>query len=274
MSQDDPHKSSDDDATKDTGLLDLPAGMFRTGEKTEETTLQMQRKYFPKVNVDVKFTDIDGQAFYEGDIVLGDTDTVRGVDDPAPLGIGIIGEEYRWPTATIPYVTEDLLRPRVEAAITHWQQHTPFRFVERTNEKDYLSFKRLNGCWSQVGRRGGEQVISLGTGCGVGAAVHEIGHSLGLWHEQSRRDRDDYIEIVWENIDPNQQHNFDKHVQDGEDLGEYDYGSIMHYPATAFSVNGQTTIRVKGGAPIGQRNGLSAGDIAAIKMMYTGLVWP
>jgi hypothetical protein len=47
----------------------------------------------------------------------------------------------------------------------------------------------------------------------------------------------------------------------------------MHYPAKAFSKNGQATI-LANGKPIGQRDGLSTGDVAAIKIMYPQLSWP
>ena len=260
------------DASSNPGQFDLPAEMFRPGENTAKTILQMQRKVYGMQNVEVTFADLEGLAVYEGDIVLGNTADVRDETDPVPRGIGIIGDQYRW-TLPIHFVTEDVLRPRVEAAIAHWQEKTPFRF-EEGEATDYISFERLTGCWSQVGRRGGMQKISLGSGCGVGAAIHEIGHSIGLWHEQSRNDRDSFIQVIWANIIPSQSHNFDKHVQDGQDLGNYDYDSIMHYPAQAFSVNGQDTIKTASGAAIGQRNGLSKGDIAAVKMMYPNLAWP
>jgi hypothetical protein len=253
--------------------LDLPAEMFRSGTTVEETTIQMPRRHFGPVNVQVKFTEIDGQGLFEGDIVLGPVGVIRRIDDLGARGLGIAGPEYRWPNGVIPYATEAALQATVTVAVNHWHTHTPIQLVARTNEVDYLSFQQKTGCWSQVGRQGGEQTISLGPGCGPGAAIHEIGHALGLFHEQSRSDRDDHIEIVWANIDPQYRHNFDAHVQDATDLGPYDYGSIMHYPPTAFSVNKQPTIRVRGGQAIGQRQGLSAGDIESVKLMYPKLNW-
>lgn len=117
--------------------------------------------------------------------------------------------------------------------------------------------------------QGGKQDIGLATGCGFGATVHEIGHAWGLWHEQSREDRDSKVQILWQNIEAGKEHNFNQHITDGDDVGSYDYGSIMHYGRCAFSKNGQPTIEsIPPGKTLGQRNGLSPLDIAAVQSIY------
>jgi hypothetical protein len=107
--------------------------------------------------------------------------------------------------------------------------------------------------------------VTLDDGCTAGNCIHEIGHAAGLWHEQSRSDRDAFVTIIWENILPGAEANFTQHVTDGDDVGGYDYGSIMHYSRNAWSKNGNDTIvPTDPSAQIGQREELSVGDILAV----------
>ena len=48
---------------------------------------------------------------------------------------------------------------------------------------------------------GGAQIISIGAGCVEKPIVqHEILHALGRIHEQSRMDRDQYVNVFLNNV--------------------------------------------------------------------------
>lgn len=219
--------------------------------------------------------EMENPGVYQGDIQLDpDEDERKNGNTFASIKGG------RWPGAKIPYVIDSSIASRgvnaINAAIADYHKYTCLRFNKRTNERTYVKFYRGGGCSSPVGYRSGRtNTVSLASGCwGKGTVIHEIGHTIGLYHEQSRPDRDSHVTIVWNNIQKSMQYNFNKQRAsniDSKGTG-YDYKSIMHYGKTAFG-GGRLTIRTKDPNMqnvIGNRRGFSETDIKQINLMYCG----
>lgn len=86
---------------------------------------------------------------------------------------------------------------------------------------------------------GGQHDISIVSWTVFGTPAHELAHALGYWHEQSRTDRDAYVQIEWGNVsqtacDGPCDSQFQTRGAGGE-YGPYDFDSVMHYGACAFS---------------------------------------
>lgn len=103
--------------------------------------------------------------------------------------------------------------------------------------------------------------------------MHELAHLVGFYHEHQRSDRDEYINVRYDNIVPHFRKDFEKY--NFTTYGEYDFGSIMHYPLgyyatsnTLLSMEVLSNVTVPEGVSVGTLHTLSTLDIRKAKEMY------
>jgi Astacin (Peptidase family M12A) len=248
----------------------------------------------------------DGIGTYQGDIlfpaarVIGQNSTMgaKGTVMQSGYCIGtlnvVLGKlctdrAHLWPNKTVPYVFDSSATPAIRALITQaagiYKDRAEILLVPRGNQDDYLVVRGISddniGGSSGVGRAEGAQDFNLNTSdTTIGTVLHELGHALGLWHEQSRPDRDQYVTVLPQNIIEKYRYNYA--IKDDPDVaraaGPYDFGSIMHYPLiNSLSIDNKPTMEVKNPAGvdlpnIGQRVTLSPGDILALAGLYNAPV--
>ncbi|KAE9554392.1 hypothetical protein FO519_002384 [Halicephalobus sp. NKZ332] len=164
---------------------------------------------------------------------------------------------YRWTVYTdsdgnylLPYIITGSFDSEeqqiIAGAMRAIENNTCVRFVKRTNQPEFLDLqnKRNQGCYTTVGRQPGRNVVMLeanniATCVEHDIVVHELMHTLGLWHEHMRNDRDNFIKVHYENIETAYYPQFDKiPTNESTTYGvTYDYRSVMHYAKDAFGVS-------------------------------------
>jgi len=228
----------------------------------------------------VDFHIVAGWAVVEGDIILGRAEALAGADDVAKAFTSN-NPSTLWPKGAsgayeVPYTVEADPSGRVPAVVAAFNATFAgfLQLVGRTSQPDYVAFA-LNlppgspACLSNVGRIGGKQTITGPAACSTGALLHEVGHAIGLLHEQQRGDRDQYVDTMFGNLTKVDRTSFALPTFNRQVTGPYDYGSIMHYSPFAFSAHGQATmVTIPQGIEIGQRNGYSAADIDTVHRLY------
>ena len=239
---------------------------------------------------------INGKLVFQGDIVIVP-------DEEGTRAAEWYGTDL-WEEGKIFFKIDEKIdkkdyRDAVEEAMKHISSNTNIKFVElKTIEakkyregKSYINFITGDGNCSQVGVVGSGQELSIKNKVS-GIVIHELGHALGLMHEHSRFDRDDYLKLIEENIDEKYKEedgewefwirfNILKTIEIGKHYSEFEYGSIMMYEPSAgigkpYYVGGYLggfleVMKKKDGTSYKkeyQRDHLSEGDKKVLKEMY------
>ncbi|CAC5390031.1 unnamed protein product [Mytilus coruscus] len=173
----------------------------------------------------------------------------------------LLDQGKMWPKGIIPYEIASNTytvdgKTAIYEAITQFNDLTCVRWVQRDDPQasfdnlghtDYVRIQResgYTGCKSYVGKQssGSYQGLTLTPGSCMSRSiiVHEMLHALGAQHEQSRPDRDSYLNIQWQQIKKKQKHNFD--LRNVSTDVSYDVSSVLQYSVYAFSIDGGKTM--------------------------------
>ena len=210
---------------------------------------------------------------FEGDIELTEADRQAVTN-------GAVPGRRTWPGAVIRYVIASGFSETERGVIA-----AAFRELERRTcvgvhpvppgapSGDFVHIVRGRGCSSAVGRLGGNQTLSLSEGCFTrGVVLHQLLHAAGLWHEQSRPDRYQYISVLADNVAAGRLLDLRAYARvPSPPTPVYQRRSLMHLSRWAFSADdSRPTLQSTEDAsePLGQRDGLTTEDALAVNLLY------
>ena len=178
-----------------------------------------------------------------------------------------------WESGIVPYKVDPSFTPidDLNAAFAAWESVTNLRFLRRLPlQRDYVNVQHTaQACVSRIGRQGGKQIVGCSPfGFGVDALAHELGHAVAMIHEHQRSDRNNFVIIQAANIQAGKGGNFTR-ITNSNNGAVYDFRSLMHYGANAFSNGGGPTIvPVVAGTVLNLSNVPTAQDVAFINTLY------
>ncbi|MBX3376735.1 MAG: hypothetical protein KF678_07000 [Phycisphaeraceae bacterium] len=144
-----------------------------------------------------------------------------------------------WPGGIIPYTVDAAVtqqnRDRLRAAMDELESVCGVRFVPRTNQTNYVNVRNGTSNSSSVGMIGGQQTLTMVSWHVHYIIVHELMHAMGVWHEQQRADRDQYVFINFANMQSGYEGNFTIRPN-ASPHGPFDFESVMMYDDCSFSL--------------------------------------
>lgn len=290
-------------SVKNTNVLNKPLLKFVRPEAFKALPVLKKNVVLPGFTnrQQVSYVVMNNLAMHEGDIILG---SARNVVDPAPephpvkKNFGTVGgrtdgltaiarngrvnPDYLWFYGIMPYkinagFTAGELAT-IRTAIQQLNARTNLNLIPYSGQHNFIEFIKKTDMVaagsSPVGRQRNSQHLNLNTNPPPRTVIHELLHAAGVWHEQSRKDRDRYIRVLPANIVDGLAYNFDKHTADGHKVTPYDRNSIMHYGGFAFGKSDgrggtlPTIVDARSGVPVSSSSTLSAMDIDGINTLY------
>lgn len=228
--------------------IDITAGMKKreSGDDDEEAWDVDENLDLEKLAKTMDMID-RGDEFLDKEQVA----IIDGKNNPSGKRNAITRAYRMWPKSNgrvrIPYTISfswdpfGMTKRKIKDAARLISRRTCIDWVPKSSrDKNWVAISnREKGCYSYVGRsprKDGSQPLNLGTGCGGRRQVqHEMGHAMGYFHEQNRPDRDNYIRILWNNIQKKYKDQFNKRAT-AQLFGQpFDWRSVMLYSSKAFN---------------------------------------
>ncbi|MEV0251908.1 M12 family metallopeptidase [Nocardia sp. NPDC050712] len=188
--------------------------------------------------------------------------------------------EKKWPNGVIPYYIDSAFNADQRNIITQainngWNSRVGcLKLRPYAGEKDYVYVRPGDTCRSDMGRQAGGQYLFLNvTGCVNQAEVlRQFMFAAGMGWEHSSPDRDNYIDILWDNIPEGQRYLFEQqNLSDFTFLGEFDFYSIRMLPLNVLGTN-KPVYRIKRDGidtnRIGRGKDFTSSDVDALNALY------